>query len=104
MKIYLRQSGGFANIQLEGQIDTADLPDELARRTEDLLALDKIPAESGTDVTRSADSRQFYILVSTEDDSRQFEVDESTAEPELSQLCNDLINEIIKRKKDEENT
>jgi hypothetical protein len=37
VRLHLARSGGFANIRLEGTIETADLPPDLAGRAERLL-------------------------------------------------------------------
>ena len=98
MKIFLRSSGGLANIQIQGEVDTTDLPAGLAKRAKNLLKPNRIKNLSGKEELPYADSQQMYIRVSSPEGSLQFELDESTADPELFALCNDLIHEIVRRK------
>ena len=98
MKIFLRTSGGFANIRIEGEIDTADLPDELAGKAEELLKPGSIPSTPGPENLNLTDSRQFSIHVTTENDSTNYDLDETSAKPDLLELLNDLVQEIVRRK------
>lgn len=98
MKIFLRSSGGFANIQIQGEIDTADLPSDLARKAEDFLTPSRIKVVPHSENPQFADSQQIYVRVTSEEGSKQFELDESTADSELFALCNNLIHEIVRRK------
>lgn len=98
MKIFLRSSGGFANIQIQGEVDTTDLPAHLAKKAKTLLTPNRIKNVSGIENPQYADSQQIHVRVSSPEGSIQFELDESTADQELFALCNDLIHEIVRRK------
>lgn len=98
MKIFIRSSGGFANIQLQGEIDTADLPDDLAKKAKDLFDPGKIKVVQSNKNSQFVDGQHFHIRVSSADKSIQIELDEASAKPELFAICNQLIHEIVRRK------
>jgi hypothetical protein len=83
VKVFLRSSGGIGNIQIQGEVDTADLPPELAK---------------GSENPQFADAQQISIRVSSPQGHSEVEVDESAAPPELVDLCNVLIHEIVRRR------
>jgi hypothetical protein len=98
VKVFLRSSGGIGNIQIQGEVDTADLPPELAQRAEELLTPDRLRASKGSENPQFADAQQISIRVSSPQGHSEVEVDESAAPPELVDLCNVLIHEIVRRR------
>ena len=98
MKLFLRSSGGIANIQIQGEIDTDDLPPDIAKRVEDLLNPSKLKNKAGPENPYFADGQQISVRIQSEEDSVQLELDESTANPELFALCRELMGIIVRRK------
>ena len=64
MKLHLACSGGFANLRIEGSVDTAELPEELARRVERAFHPEKLAA-AGTAAAdpRMADGQQYELTL-----------------------------------------
>lgn len=95
MKVVLRTSGGFANIRIEGELDTDELPLDTAERAESLLHPESLRRAASSGAPRVPDAQQYTIWVEGE----EFTIDQASAEPRLRALMNDLTNEIIRRRK-----
>jgi hypothetical protein len=63
MKLHLARSGGFANIRLQGTVDTADLPPDLADRAERLLDPDNLARAQHEGNPHMADAYVYELRV-----------------------------------------
>jgi hypothetical protein len=94
MKVYLRIFGGPIPYGLSGQIDMADLPDELAQRVTASLQPDYMEKAMSGDRELPLPDEQVYELVvmdpSKEGDQARYVFADSQAEPELIDLVDEL--------------
>ncbi len=101
MKLRLRSSGGLGAVDVDGQIDTADLPEELARRIEEHLTAENL---STTSVSRSLpmpDARQYELYFLPEDVDGEVAthvVDDMCPVGEVLDVIDDLMAHLIERK------
>ncbi len=101
MKIHLSSSGGFANLRLEGAIDTADLPKELAARAEKALGAKALAAAGRPENRDMADGEIYELTVLPEDEEgevRKHRISRAAADPELMELLGEVMAEITRRK------
>ena len=101
MKIHLQSSGGLANIQLAGSIDTDDLPDALAKKAASLLTPERLRSAAAAPNPLACDARQMTVGLIGGADSSQFELDETSADADVWATCEELLREIIRRKMQE---
>ena len=101
MKIFLRTTTG-QGITLEGQLDTADLPDDLGSRIEKLLRPRRLAAVAKAPVPRSMVDMQQYELTllpkSSRGKPRKFEFSDAVAGDDLVELMDELTHEITLQK------
>lgn len=94
MKVYLRITGGPIPYGLSGQIDMADLPDELAQRVATSLQPESMEKAISADRELPLPDEQVYELVvmdpSGEEDQARYVFADSQAEPELIDLVDEL--------------
>lgn len=106
MKLALQCSGGFAGLRLSGELDTADLPEELARRVEEHLTPEKLRAATAAPALGSMsmpDVRQYHLSLIPEDEDGEVEthvVDDMCAEGEILDVIDALMAEITRRKRE----
>lgn len=96
MKIFVKRSGGFANIRIQGELDTSELPPDLAQKVDRLIkpsTLNKV----GKKNPFMADGQQISIGFRSSDKEpyQEYEIDESSADPELYDVCNELANQVV---------
>ena len=98
MKIFVKRSGGFANIgPIQGKLDTLELPSELAQEVDRLIKHATLK-KAGRKNPFMTDGQQISVgfRSSDEDQYREYEIDESSADPELFEVCNELVNQVVK--------
>ena len=99
MKVFLRTSGGLGGFQIQGQLDTADLPDKLCKQVEEVLRPEQLRNIDTASDVGFPDTIQYELRVWTDDhDLESFLVDESTAPPELLEVLDVLVNEMNRRR------
>ena len=102
MKIHLRVYTG-QGITIEGTIHSSELPQNLAPKMEQLLQPDILAAAAGTPVDPDMVDMQQYeitLLSDTEDRGNQnFQFADAGCPDELLALLDDLVHEIILKKK-----
>ena len=101
MKILLRTTTG-QGITLEGQLDTADLPEDLGNRIEKILRPRRLSAVAQAPVRRSMADMQHYELTllpkSLRGKPRKFEFSDAAAGDDLVELLDELTHEITLQK------
>lgn len=94
MKVYLRITGGPIPYGLSGQIDMADLPDELAQRVATSLQPESMEKAISADRELPLPDEQVYELVvmdpSGKEDQARYVFADSQVEPELIDLVDEL--------------
>jgi hypothetical protein len=101
MKIFLRTTTG-QGITLEGQLDTADLPENLGDRIEKILRPRRLSAVAQAPVRRSMADMQHYELTllprTSRGKPRRFEFSDAAAGDDLAELLDELTHEITLQK------
>lgn len=99
MKVFLRTSGGIGGIQMQGQLDTTDLPNEVCEQVEEALQPEKLHNMDTTSDAGFPDTIQYELRVWTGDDELEsYMIEESTAPPELLEVLDVLVNEMNRQK------
>jgi len=99
MKIFIRRSGGIANIQIEGNVDTGDLTVELAEQAERLLESENLRNVCSRGRKRMPDTYQYEIRVGEGDKCEVFSLDDSMPEPDFLDVLDGLIVEIMNKRR-----
>ena len=100
MKLFLKTAGGIGNIRIRGAIDTRELPPALARRVRTVFAPERLDALARPgDPGQMADGLQYEVDVVRGDRARRLLIDESSAPDDLIDTLQDLVQEIVRRKK-----
>jgi hypothetical protein len=101
MKLHLAVSGGFANLRIQGELDTDELPEELARRAEAVLNRPALEAAAATKSNMlMTDSIQYELTVlanSLHESAQRYQLDESSLADEMLEVLDELQSEIIRR-------
>ena len=94
----MKRSGGFANIgPIQGELDTEELPPDLAEEVNRFIN-PTVLKKTGKQNPLMVDGQQISVGFRSSDDGKyqQYEIDESSADPELFDLCNELVNQVVK--------
>ncbi len=100
MKIFIKRSGGLANIgPIQGELDTAELMPDLAQEVSRLIKLVS-SGKAGKKNLFMADGQQISVGFRPSDSDKdpylEYEIDESSVDPELFGICNELANQVVK--------
>ncbi len=101
MKLYLKTAGGIGNIRIHGRVDTDELPPALAERVRTVFAprrLDTLPPAGQPG--QVADGQQYEVEVVSGEETRRLLIDEAGAPDDLIDTLQDLVREIVRRKKE----
>ncbi|MEM7584416.1 MAG: protealysin inhibitor emfourin [Acidobacteriota bacterium] len=104
MKIVLKSSGGIGGLRLEGEVDTSDLPSELAQRTKQHLSSKSLQAATSSrrQLMPMPDARQYEIHLLPEQESGSVErhvVDDLCPVGEVLDVIDDLLAEVVARRR-----
>lgn len=97
MKVHLRSAGGIGGIRMEGEVDTADLPPDLARRAESVLRRDRL-AGAERSGRPTPDAVSYDVRLTDDRGSAAFTVEEPCTDPEVVEVLNDMLTEVVRRK------
>ena len=111
MKFILRRTGG-QGLRFEGELDTADLPEALAQRVEEFLTVENL--SEAVQIPENAlmvDALLYELILipdgfdedaleqeTAEQDFQTFEFSEAQDIPEVLDILDELMGEIIRRK------
>lgn len=84
---------------MEGELDTADLPAELAERAERVLRPDRLAAAGAPRHAGAADTTVYDVRVTSERGADAFQVEEPSADPEVLAVLRDVMAEVVRRRK-----
>jgi hypothetical protein len=98
MKLSLKTSGGIGNIQIQGQLETEDLPQSLAERVRTVLTPAHLTSTRSAEVYPMTDAMQYELGLYLDDGFQHFEVNEADAEPAVLDIVQELVQEVIRRK------
>lgn len=101
MKIVLKGSGGLGGLRLEGEIDTADLPPELARRVERYLSSENLRSVAPAAPSMAMpDVQRYEVRLLPDRDDGAIEdhvVDDLCPQGEILDVIDDLMTEVRRR-------
>ncbi len=104
MKLHLKSSGGFAGLDLAGEVDTAELPDELARRVEEHLTPENLKAAAAPAAgLPMPDARQYHLSLVPEDEDGELAthvVDDMSEAGEVLDVIDELMAELVRRRQE----
>lgn len=102
MKLHLAWSAGFGGLRLEGRLDTAELPSEVAAKVESALDRERLEAAQEAAANPLARDAEQYELTVLPDDSagepRRYRLDDSALADEMLEAIDELRGEIVRRK------
>jgi hypothetical protein len=99
MKIFIRRSGGMANVPLEGEVDTKDLSRDLRRKAEAMMHTKNLRALSSAKGGKTPDVYQYEIRVGEEDAFEAFTLDEGMVGDDERDVLDGLTRELRRRKR-----
>jgi Emfourin len=103
MKVQLKTSGGFANLRIEGELDTAKLSPELAERIERGLGSEALRDAATLANPALADGSVYELTILPETEGgkpRHFVIDDAAVADEVLDAVDDILHEIIRRRRD----
>lgn len=103
MKVSVKSSGGFANIELGGQIDTVDLPAELAEAAERVLTKENLgKAAAAPRDPHVADSMLYEVTLhgAGDEPSGTYAIDDVAADSEIGETLAALMSEVLRRRRE----
>ncbi len=101
MRLFLRSSGGLANLRIEDELDTSELPPELARKAERFLRPEKLKLAKTAENSQMTDALQYELTVFPQaegEEVRQYCLNEASTAREILDVVGELMHEIIRRK------
>jgi hypothetical protein len=99
MKLSLKTSGGIGNIQLQGVLNTNDLPAALAEKVLRVLTPTQLNASRPADMAPMADAIQYEINLFLDSGIQSFEIDDLTAPPDVLDTVQELVQALIHQKR-----
>ena len=104
MKLVLKTSGGLADIEISGEIDTEDLSEDLARRLEQHLTADNLSSSSASRSLPMPDARSYELHFLPEDpdgEIRRHVVDDMCPIGEVLDVIDDLLAHLAERESED---
>lgn len=101
MKIVLEGAGGLAHLRIRGELTTGELAADLARKVEQLFHPEKLKAAGAVASPQTTDAQQYQLTImpaSGQGEIRHYQLDDSCLSPELLEVLDELMHEIIRRK------
>ena len=97
MKVFILRSGGLANLRLQGEVDTDDLPEDLKKRAAALLQPEKLrqlqPSAHGV-----PDAFQYEIRLTAESgEVETFLLDDASQDADLCDVLDGLMRALQNR-------
>ena len=99
MKLTIATSGGIGNIRLQGQLDTDELDSKLAEKAKSALKPERLASLPLDTAGSMVDATQFEVGIYLEDGVYQYTVDEANAPPDVVEVLQALVHEIILKKR-----
>ncbi len=101
MRLFLRSSGGLANLRIEDELDTSELAPELARKAERFLRPEKLKTARTAENSQMTDALQYELTLFPQaegEEVRQYCLNEASTAREILDVVGELMHEIIRRK------
>ena len=103
MQLILKTSGGFANLRIEGQIDTSELPPELSDRIERGLESDALREAAAAENSQMADGTVYELTilpVTEEDEQQHYVISDAAVEDEILEIFDEILHEIMRQRRE----
>ena len=111
MKVFLRCAGGIGNVRMEGQVETSDLAEDLAKKVEKVLAPEGLESLASTASSAGssmgsmgsgpfmADVQEVEISVQTQaTEAQSVRLNEAELSDEVIEVIDELRYEITRKK------
>lgn len=98
MKLHVIGSGGMANIQVEGILEATDMPSDLWNSVQACLIDNQQFSSPASPEPFMCDSQQLSIDVIGGGRQQHLEFNESSTDPAVWNLCNELVHQLILKK------
>ncbi|MFQ5349509.1 MAG: protealysin inhibitor emfourin [Thermoanaerobaculia bacterium] len=101
MRISIKTSGGFANVELGGEIDTRDLEADLASEVERNLAPESLEqADKARVDPEVADAQVYEVTLRGEDEDPigRYVINDLAVAPEVGDTLAALVREIVRQR------
>jgi hypothetical protein len=99
MKLSLKTSGGIGNIQLQGQLETDELPRALAERVRTVLTPARLVSARSTAMDSVADAIQYEIGLFLDSGLQTFVIDDVHAPADVLDIIQELVQRLIEKKR-----
>ena len=99
MKLSLKTSGGIGNIQLQGQLETDELPKALAERVCTVLTPARLASARSTAMDSVADAIQYEIGLFLDSGLQTFVIDDVHAPADVLDIIQELVQRLIEKKR-----
>jgi hypothetical protein len=99
VKLTISTSGGFGNIRLQGDLDTDELESALAKKATSVLKPERLESLPFNTAGSMADVTQFEVGIFLEDGVHQYTLDEANVPPDVVEVLQALVHEIILKKR-----
>ena len=102
MKIRLERTGGIANFAkpLGGIVEVDDLPTELANEAKEMLTpeslRESVARTGGIGDAQSVDRQEIKVGIWQDGEYHEFNLQEQSADADVFDLCNELVNELVR--------
>jgi hypothetical protein len=97
MKLFLRTGGGLANLRLAGEVDTRDLPEELALEVRERLDPAALRRYAQRPPGPGADGQEVQLTITRDQTTHELQLDESNLPDEVLETLDTLRHEITRR-------
>lgn len=100
MRLTIKTSGGFANIELQAKVETAELEPSLAAKAERLLTRENLDRAHTAAVNPDAADAVLYQVTLDNDteEGKEFRINDSSADPELSELLAAIVRSALSQR------
>ena len=101
MRLILSCSGGVVGSRIQAELDTSDLPADLARRAEACLRPEMLSQAAVSASPHRTDVLEYELTLLPEGegaDFRHYHLSETQTSPEVLEVLDDLMREIIDRR------
>lgn len=100
MRISFERTGGFGNITLRAEIDSAQLPSERARELENLVErVTPLDQHTSSQATKVADDFQYHVVVENGGKKQTVDISDAAASDDLKLLFDFLGDEALRQLK-----
>ncbi len=79
-------------------MEATELPPPLLNKVETILTADRVAGASASSDSLMCDAQQISIEIVKDEQREHFEINESSADPEVWGVCTDLMHQVVLKK------